>query len=109
MSPGFGLEYLETCEQVFAGSNAVAWLTRHATPFHYCQFIDLYFKQWDADKYEGLGVSHISVCNTSLMNFLAQFLLNNYKQALEIMQDMPMIKTLTCGHHLTDAEFSGWL
>jgi len=55
MSEGFGLEDLETCECVFAGSNAVAHLTRHATPFHRRQFIDMYFRQWDADKYENLG------------------------------------------------------
>ena len=55
MSTGFGLEDLETCERVFAGSNAVARLTRHATPFHRRQFIDLYFQQWDAEKYENLG------------------------------------------------------
>ena len=44
------------------------------------------------------------------MYFLARFLLNNYKQALEVMQDMPIcIKTLNCRHHLTDAQFAGWL
>ena len=56
MSDGFGLEDLETCERVFAGSNAVAHLTCHATPFHQHQFIDMYFQQWDADKYASLGV-----------------------------------------------------
>ncbi|KAF8580817.1 hypothetical protein K439DRAFT_1619489 [Ramaria rubella] len=73
MSHSFCLEDLETCERVFAGSNAVARLTRHATPFHRHQFIDIYFQQWDSEKYENLG----------------QFLLNNYKQALEILEDMP--------------------
>ncbi|KAF8462507.1 hypothetical protein JB92DRAFT_2160816 [Gautieria morchelliformis] len=43
MSKGFGLEDLETCERVFSGSNSVAQLTRHATPFHRRQFIDMYF------------------------------------------------------------------
>jgi len=42
MSSGFGLEDLETCESVFARSNAVTWLTRHATPFHQWQFIDIF-------------------------------------------------------------------
>ena len=56
MSDGFGLEDLETCEHVFSGSNAVACLTRHATSFHRHQFIDMYFQQWDADKYASLGV-----------------------------------------------------
>jgi len=55
MSPGFGLEDLETCERVFSGSNAVARLTRHATPFHRRQSIDMHFQQWDKDKYSNLG------------------------------------------------------
>ena len=55
MSDGFGLEDLETYEQVFVGSNAVAHLTCHATLFHQWQFIDMYFQPWDADKYENLG------------------------------------------------------
>jgi Kyakuja-Dileera-Zisupton transposase len=57
MSPGFGLEDLEMCECMFSGSNTIARLTHHATPFHHGQFIDLYFQQWDSDKYENLGAS----------------------------------------------------
>ncbi|KAF8580519.1 hypothetical protein K439DRAFT_1648189 [Ramaria rubella] len=34
ISQGFGIEDLETCECVFLGSNAVARLTRHSTPYH---------------------------------------------------------------------------
>jgi len=54
-SPGFSLEDLETCECVFAGSNAVAQLTHHVTPFHHWQSIDMHFQQWDEDKYSNLG------------------------------------------------------
>jgi Kyakuja-Dileera-Zisupton transposase len=94
MSPGFGLEDLETCERVFSGSNAVARLTRHATSFHRRQFIDMYFHQWDADKYENLGY----------------FLLNNYRQALEVLRDMPTrIETLLSGRQVTDTQFAHWL
>ncbi|KAF8587113.1 hypothetical protein K439DRAFT_1614546 [Ramaria rubella] len=49
-------EDLETCKRVFAGSNAVAQLTRHATPFHWHQFINMYFWQWDSEKYEKLDM-----------------------------------------------------
>ncbi|KAF8574625.1 hypothetical protein K439DRAFT_1371896, partial [Ramaria rubella] len=85
MSSRFGLEDLEMCEWVFAASNAVAWLTQHATPFHQCQFINLHFCQWDADKYEGLG----------------QFLLEKYKQTLQTLHDMPVcIETLTLGREI---------
>ncbi|KAF8495027.1 hypothetical protein JB92DRAFT_3084857 [Gautieria morchelliformis] len=94
MSSGFGLEDLETCERVFSASNAVARLTRHATPVHRRQLIDMYFQQWDADKYESLGI----------------FLLNNYKQALELLHDMPIrIQTLTSGCQITDLHFATWL
>jgi Kyakuja-Dileera-Zisupton transposase len=55
MSDGFGLEDLETCERVFSASNAVARLTRHASPFHRHQYIDMHFHQWDSEKYENLG------------------------------------------------------
>jgi hypothetical protein len=48
---GFGLEDLETCERVFAASNAAAPLIRHASHFHYVQFLELHFDQWDIDKY----------------------------------------------------------
>ena len=111
MSSGFGLEDLETCERVFAGSNAVARLTRHATAFHRRQFIDLYFQQWDADKYENLGsalVLTIHIILTSM--YSGQFLLNNYKQALEILQEMPLrIQTLTSGREISDTQFTDWL
>ncbi|KAG2044044.1 hypothetical protein BDR03DRAFT_930786 [Suillus americanus] len=48
---GLGIEDLETCECVFSGSNAVAPLIRHASYFHWLQFIDLQFDQWDQDRY----------------------------------------------------------
>ena len=54
MSSGFGLEDLETCEHVFASSNMVARLTRHATPFHRRQFIDMHFQHWDEEKYQSV-------------------------------------------------------
>ncbi|EJD47440.1 hypothetical protein AURDEDRAFT_20599, partial [Auricularia subglabra TFB-10046 SS5] len=44
---GFGLEDLETCERFFSAANAVAALIRHASHFHYIQFLDLFLSQWD--------------------------------------------------------------
>ncbi|KAF8510084.1 hypothetical protein JB92DRAFT_3119260 [Gautieria morchelliformis] len=94
MSQGFGLEDLETCEHVFLASNSVTQLTRHATQFHRRQFIDMFFCQCDAEKYKHLG----------------QFLLNNYKQVLEILCDTPVhIQSLLPGWHISDAQFSTWL
>lgn len=55
MNKGFGIEDLETCERVFSASNLVARVTRHATAYHRRQFIDLFFRQWDEDKFSALG------------------------------------------------------
>ena len=55
--PGTGLEDFETCEHVFSSSNATAGLIRHASHFHYVQFLKLHFSQWDADKYAELSMS----------------------------------------------------
>lgn len=69
---GAGLEDFEGCERVFSASNECARTTRHATPFHRHQAIDLHFQQWDSDKYESLG----------------NFIHNNYKQALNIIVEV---------------------
>lgn len=54
----------------------------------------MHFHQWDADKYESLG----------------QFLLNNYKQALDVMREMPVrIQTLTSSWQITKFQFTTWL
>jgi hypothetical protein len=66
---GVGLEDLETLERVFSSSNAVASVTRHATAYRRRVFIDMFFKQWDEEKYQNSGV----------------MLYNNYVQALDIL------------------------
>lgn len=48
---GFGLEDLATCERIFAGTNPATRLIRHASHFHWLQFLDLQMDQWDKDKY----------------------------------------------------------
>lgn len=48
---GFGLEDLETCERFFSWLNGVGGVVRHASLFHWLQFIDLGMRQWDDDKY----------------------------------------------------------
>ncbi|KAG0692671.1 hypothetical protein DFH29DRAFT_882163 [Suillus ampliporus] len=90
---GLGIEDLETCERVFSGSNAVAPLICHASYFHWLQFIDLQFDQWDQDRYQELS----------------QFLYNNYKQALDIINDVtPTVEELKAQLDLTDADFHRW-
>ncbi|KIJ65324.1 hypothetical protein HYDPIDRAFT_89358 [Hydnomerulius pinastri MD-312] len=61
---GYGNEDLETCEQIFSSSNSTASLICHASHFHWKQFLDLHFDQWDIDKYLELTL-HI-ICNNSV-------------------------------------------
>ncbi|KAG6859856.1 hypothetical protein C0995_002876 [Termitomyces sp. Mi166 len=60
---------LETLGHVFSASNQLASITCYMSK--YCQqvFINLYFHQWDDEKYENLG----------------NMLYNNYTQALKII------------------------
>lgn len=68
---GLGLEDLETLERVFSASNAVASVTRYATAYRRRVYIDMFFRQWDEDKYLNLGI----------------MLLGNYRQALGIISN----------------------
>jgi hypothetical protein len=53
---GIGLEDLETCERVFAASNIATRLLRHASHFHWLQFLELHFELWNEDKYLELSL-----------------------------------------------------
>ncbi|GBE85813.1 hypothetical protein SCP_0803350 [Sparassis crispa] len=68
---GMGLEDLETMERIFSKSNEVAPVTRYASRYHRRTFVDMFFGQWDADRYLSLG----------------NFLYNNYRQALDILNN----------------------
>jgi len=68
---GMGLEDLETLERVFSASKLLAGITHYMSAYCCRVFIDLFFKQWDAEKYQNLG----------------NMLFNNYKQALQIIKD----------------------
>ncbi|KAG1719798.1 hypothetical protein EDD22DRAFT_983278 [Suillus occidentalis] len=69
---GLGLEDLETCERTFSKSNALALTIRYASVFHRQQLISAYFQHNDEyDVYPNLG----------------NFLYNNYRQALDILQN----------------------
>jgi hypothetical protein len=58
----FGIEDLETCERIFSSSNSVALLIHHASYFHWVQFLNLHFDQWDKDKYLELSAFFLSEC-----------------------------------------------
>ncbi|KAF8576014.1 hypothetical protein K439DRAFT_1623158 [Ramaria rubella] len=62
---------------------------------------------------ERLGLGYDIVCSfwSMLMrSSLAQFIFQNYKQALEVLQDMPVrIESLTSGRLISNAQYSSWL
>ena len=64
--PGFGNKDLETCKRIFSSFNSMAPLIQHASLFHWQQFLDLHFDQWDSDKYLELSKFLIHYANLVL-------------------------------------------
>ncbi|KAG2146793.1 hypothetical protein DEU56DRAFT_731337 [Suillus clintonianus] len=92
--PGFGLEDLETMERVFSSSNSVSRVIRYASRYHWAQFLDLHFQQWDEDKYSELS----------------KFLLNNYRQAIGIIKKYKdKVSTLVSSLNLCEDDFECWI
>ncbi|KAG1842557.1 hypothetical protein F4604DRAFT_1938762 [Suillus subluteus] len=90
---GFGNEDLETCECIFSSSNSATVLVHHASYFHWRQFLNLHFDQWDHNKYLELS----------------RFLFNNYIQALKIIEDYtPLLEEFKSQKSLTDQDFIQW-
>ena len=61
---GVGLEDLETCERVFSALNAATQLIHHASFYHWLQYLDLHFNQWDQDRYQDLSTTFFSFDNS---------------------------------------------
>ncbi|KAI0739797.1 hypothetical protein C8Q80DRAFT_1222084 [Daedaleopsis nitida] len=75
---GIGIEDLETMERIFSGSNKLAPVTRYASAYCRHLLIDLYYRQWDHEKYSNIGL----------------MLHNNYRQALDIIKQAPVLETM---------------
>ncbi|KAJ7586829.1 hypothetical protein C8J56DRAFT_1051139 [Mycena floridula] len=73
---GMGLEDFETCERFFSASNSLATAIRHTSVFHQRQTISKYVHHYD---------SFHTYANISA------FLVNNYKQALDILTTEPAL------------------
>ncbi|PBK68454.1 hypothetical protein ARMSODRAFT_988697 [Armillaria solidipes] len=90
-----GLEDLEGCERFFLGSNALVLGVRHASRFYRHQAIMNYMKCKDRfDTFQNLSA----------------FLCNNYHQALDILQECPILddsmQRLEVG---SESVIEGWL
>ncbi|OJT09099.1 hypothetical protein TRAPUB_1 [Trametes pubescens] len=67
---GIGLEDLEVMERIFSASNHLASIIRYASAYRRRVLIDVFFRHWDEEKYQNLGL----------------MLYNNLRQALEIIE-----------------------
>ncbi|KAK1216314.1 hypothetical protein PQX77_021063 [Marasmius sp. AFHP31] len=92
---GLGLEDLKGCERFFSQSNTLASSTRHASSFHRRQAISAYGHHHD---------------NFKTYYNLSAFLVNNYKQALEILNSRGalLVPMQELGVKLFE-EFPDWL
>ncbi|KAI0060325.1 hypothetical protein BV25DRAFT_1783310, partial [Artomyces pyxidatus] len=90
---GLGIEDLETCERIFSSLNGVSRLIRHASYFHWKQFIHLHLLQWDEDRYGELST----------------FLYKNYRQSLAMIsqyeREVALFQEMT---GFTGADFERW-
>ncbi|TFK58840.1 hypothetical protein BDN72DRAFT_781510 [Pluteus cervinus] len=90
---GCGIEDFATCERIFSSSNSAARLLRHATRYHWLQYIDLHFDQWDQDRYQDL----------------TKFIYDNYRQALKIIHvNVPRIEAFQATFGFSDEDFVNW-
>ncbi|KXN92083.1 hypothetical protein AN958_09786 [Leucoagaricus sp. SymC.cos] len=92
---GMGLEDLEGCECFFSKSNALAATTRHANIFHRQQSIVEFLK-------------HMNSMETS--QNLSQFLVQNYRQALNIIHREHILQQRMEQENIKDTNiFKQWL
>jgi hypothetical protein len=92
-----GLEDLEGCKHFFSKSNALASSTRYSSTFHRHQAIVEYSKHNDTfETYANLSKSipaFITCHSLSDCHWIGTFLLNNYKQALALLETKSAVKS----------------
>ncbi|KAJ3712392.1 hypothetical protein C8R42DRAFT_647550 [Lentinula raphanica] len=93
--PGLGLEHLEQCESFFSESNELASSTRHMSTFHRRQAISRFSYHHD---------------NFETYARLSKFLVDKYKQAIEIQQSASALAHTMNDLGITSTEvFPHWL
>ena len=108
-----GLEDLEGCERFFSKSNALASSIRYASIFHRKQKIVEYMRHMDQfETSQNISKSSPLFSSVSLFTFilLGEFLVNNYKQALEILNGRMALKKTMEDQGIASLEvFECWL
>ena len=106
---GMGLEDFETAERLFSGIDPSARLIRHASNFHWMQYIDLALRQSDSDRYGELGSLFLHGSFQCSQPIVGNFLLGNYKQALTMITEYEHdVKLFQEATGYTDADFEQW-
>lgn len=78
--------------------------------FHWKQYLDLHFTQWDEDKYGELSEFPATLHSTFNSYVSGRFLYNNYVQALTIIKDYtPHVEEMKERLKITDADIDNWL
>ncbi|KAG2156989.1 hypothetical protein DEU56DRAFT_905664 [Suillus clintonianus] len=90
---GAGLEDFGMAEHIFSASNALAPIIRYASAYNRHVSLDMFFKQWDTEKY---------------MN-LATMIFNNYHQALHIItHETVMLAEAMVSLGIVEGDFALW-
>ncbi|KAL7283107.1 LOW QUALITY PROTEIN: hypothetical protein ACG7TL_002532 [Trametes sanguinea] len=90
---GMGLEDLEVMERIFSSSNQLAPIVRYASRYRRSSLIDVFFRQWDDEKYANLGI----------------MLFNNLVQALDIVREQgPVLEQALQSLQLSHKDLEGF-
>ncbi|KAG1780889.1 hypothetical protein EV702DRAFT_1193717 [Suillus placidus] len=90
---GAGLEDFGMAERIFSVSNALAPIIRYASTDNRHVSLDMFFKQWDAEKYLNLGT----------------MIFNNYRQALDIItHETVMLTEAMASLGIVEGDFPLW-
>ncbi|KAG2126016.1 hypothetical protein DEU56DRAFT_700369, partial [Suillus clintonianus] len=90
---GAGIEDFGAIERFFSASNALAPVIRYATAYRRSVFLDLFYKQWDDDKYLNL----------------ATMIYHNYKQSINIIASESLaLDTAKVSLGIQDGDLEAW-
>ncbi|KAG1897855.1 uncharacterized protein F5891DRAFT_1191479 [Suillus fuscotomentosus] len=90
---GAGLEDFGTIEHIFSASNALSPVIQYASAYNRHVFLDMFFKQWDNEKYTNL----------------AMMIYNNYCQALQIIsKELVALTEAMASLGITEEDFTLW-
>jgi hypothetical protein len=110
---GLGIEDLEGCERFFSKSNALARSIRYASVFHRQQSIVLFLQHMDnLETYANLSKLRFRILSNvhMLKSFPGKFLVNNYRQALDLLKTEPTLRSTMKAQGISDVTvFADWL